>query len=340
MLKRYFLAFALFSLLPAAVMAQEATPEATEEAAIELIELPVVDPLALEGDVITAGSSTVFPVSEAMAERFLEDGFAGEVTVDSIGSGGGFERFCVTGETDVANASRAIREGEIASCAEIDRTPIEFLIGIDALSVVVSTSNDFVTELSLEQLTAIFSGAATTWDQVDASFPAETIQIFSPGSDSGTFDYFVEVILLDALDNEETEENEAAAALLSVPGAQFSEDDNVLVQGIEASPYAIGYFGFAYYLENQAGLKAISLDFGDGAIEPNAETAEDGSYPLARPLYIYTDAAILADKPQVAGFVGYYLANVNEVLAEVGYFPASAEATNIAREAYLAAIGE
>lgn len=340
MLKRYFLAFALFSLLPAAVMAQEATPEATEEAAIELIELPVVDPLALEGDVITAGSSTVFPVSEAMAERFLEDGFAGEVTVDSIGSGGGFERFCVTGETDVANASRAIREGEIASCAEIDRTPIEFLIGIDALSVVVSTSNDFVTELSLEQLTAIFSGAATTWDQVDASFPAETIQIFSPGSDSGTFDYFVEVILLDALDNEETEENEAAAALLSVPGAQFSEDDNVLVQGIEASPYAIGYFGFAYYLENQAGLKAVSLDFGDGAIEPNAETAEDGSYPLARPLYIYTDAAILADKPQVAGFVGYYLANVNEVLAEVGYFPASAEATNIAREAYLAAIGE
>jgi len=325
-MKRLILVLALLALVVvpfAAVSAQEA------------IELPAVDPLAVSGDIITAGSSTVFPVTEAMAELFIDEGFSGNITVDSIGSGAGFERFCEAGETDVANASRPIRDSEIEACAALTpaRTPIEIRVGTDALAVVVSAENDFVTDLTLAQLAQIFSGAATTWDQVDASFPAEAIQLFSPGSDSGTFDYFVEAVL-------ESEDggnlgDDAEAAILNAPGIQFSEDDNVLVQGVEGSPYAIGYFGYAYYVEEADRLNVLSV----GGIAPTAETAEDNSYPLSRPLFIYTDASILAEKPQVAAFVNFYLTNIDEVITQVGYFPASDAAINAAKSALLEAMG-
>ena len=325
-MKRLILVLALLALVVvpfAAVSAQEA------------IELPAVDPLAVSGDIITAGSSTVFPVTEAMAELFIDEGFSGNITVDSIGSGAGFERFCEAGETDVANASRPIRDSEIEACAALTpaRTPIEIRVGTDALAVVVSAENDFVTDLTLAQLAQIFSGAATTWDQVDASFPAEAIQLFSPGSDSGTFDYFVEAVL-------ESEDggnlgDDAEAAILNAPGIQFSEDDNVLVQGVEGSPYAIGYFGYAYYVEEADRLNVLSV----GGIAPTAETAEDNSYPLSRPLFIYTDASILAEKPQVAAFVNFYLTNIDEVITQVGYFPASDAAINAAKSALIEAMG-
>jgi len=277
-------------------------------------------------------------LTERMAELFGEEGFSSNITVDSIGSGAGIERFCVSGETDIANSSRAIRESEIESCRAIGREPIEFRVGTDALSVVVSAENDFVESLTIAQLSAIYSGAATTWDQIDPSYPAETIQVFSPGSDSGTYDYFLEATL-------ETEaggdlDSEAAeAAIQSVPGIQLSEDDNVLVQGVEGSPYAIGYFGFAYYIENQDLLKALAIDAGDGAVLPNEETAEDNSYPISRPLFIYSDATIMAEKPQVAAFISFYLSNVNNEVIEVGYFPASVEALNEAKQAWLDATG-
>jgi phosphate transport system substrate-binding protein len=282
------------------------------------------DPLAVTGDIVTAGSSTVFPLSERMAERYSSEGFAGQVTIDSIGTGAGFERFCTAGETDISNASRAIEEDEVAACAAIGRTPVEFRVGTDALAVVVNPANDFVTDLTLEHLALAFS-TAETWADVDPSFPDEPIARYSPGTDSGTFDYFVEAVF-----------DEDSAPILASTGTQFSEDDNVLVQGVEGDPYAIGYFGYAYYLANADLLKIISIE----GVAPTAETAEDGSYPLSRPLYIYSDATVMQAKPQVADFINFYLTYVNEEITDVGYFPASEDALNVAREAWTTALGQ
>ncbi len=293
-------------------------------AMVELGVLPVPDPLSQTGDVVTAGSSTVFPLSERMAERYQSEGYAGQITVDSIGSGAGFERFCTAGETDVANASRGIREEEIANCEAIGRTPLEFRVGTDALAIVVHPDNDFVTDLTLEQLALAFS-TAETWADVDPSFPAEPIARYSPGTDSGTFDYFVEEVF-----------DEDQAPMLSASNIQFSEDDNVLVQGVEGDPYAIGYFGYAYYLENAELLNIVSIE----GVTPTAVTAEDGSYPLARPLYIYSSPTIMQEKAQVADFINFYLSFVNEEIVDVGYFPASDEALNQSRANWLAGVGE
>ena len=302
------------------------TVEAAVEEAAEVAsgELPVPDPLAVSGDIVTAGSSTVFPLTERMAERYGDEGFAGQVTIDSIGTGAGFERFCVAGETDIANASRAIKEEEAANCAAIGRTPLEFRVGTDALAVVVNPANDFVTNLTLEQLALAFS-TAETWADVDPSFPAEPIARYSRGTDSGTFDYFVEAVF-----------DEDDAPILTSTGTQFSEDDNVLVQGVEGDVYAIGYFGYAYYLENADLLKIVSVD----GVEPTAESAEDGSYPLSRPLYIYSDGGIMQAKPQVADFINFYLTYVNEEIIDVGYFPASENALNEARQNWLVGMGQ
>ncbi len=329
MSKKFALVLALICLsLPlTATVAQEAE---TATAELPPIELPEVDPLGVTGDIITAGSSTVFPLSEAVVLRFQEDGYGGDITLDSIGSGAGIERFCVAGETDIANSSRAITEEEIEECAAIGREPIEFRVGTDALTVVVSAENDFVENLTLDQLYQIFSGQAATWAHVDPSFPAEPIQLFSPGSDSGTFDYFVEAVFEGAGG---LEGDDAAAALLNAGNIQLSEDDNVLVQGVTGSPYAIGYFGYAYYQENEDTLRAVSID----GIAPTEETAESNEYPLSRPLYIYSSPVIIQEKPQVAGFINYYLNNVNDVIGDVGYFPASAASLNRARLWFLAA---
>ncbi|MBK8021601.1 MAG: PstS family phosphate ABC transporter substrate-binding protein [Chloroflexi bacterium] len=330
MLKRLFwIVAAIVLVLPFAAMAQDAE-----------VELPEVDPLSVSGDIVIAGSSTVYPLTEAVAEQFIADGFSGEVTIDSIGSGAGFERFCVAGETDVANASRAIRDSEIESCAALTpaRTPIEIRVGTDALAVVVSAENDFVESLTIEQLAKIYSGEFATWADVDASYPAEAIQLFSPGTDSGTFDYFVEAVIAPGL---ELEGEDASNAIINAPGIQFSEDDNVLVQGVEGSPYAIAYFGFAYFTEEADALKALAIgETAEETVAPNAESAEDGSYPLARPLFIYTDAGIMAEKPQVGAFVVYYLTVVNDLIDEVGYFPASVEALNAAKAAVVEAMGD
>ena len=329
-MKKLTLLLALASLsLPLAVSAQEATPEVEPV----VIELPAVDPLAVSGDITSAGSSTVFPLAEAIAELFLDEGYSGNITIDSIGSGAGIERFCVAGETDIANASRAIKADEIEQCQAIGREVIEFRVGTDALTVVVSAENDFVTDLTEEQLFQIFSGAAATWADVDPSFPAEPIQLFSPGSDSGTFDYFVEVIFEGA---GALEGDAASSALLNAANIQLSEDDNVLVQGVEGSPYPIGYFGYAYYLENQDALKAVSVN----GVTPTEETAESNEYPLSRPLFIYSASSILAEKPQVASFISYFLTNVNDVIIEVGYFPASVNALNEGKAHFLTATGQ
>lgn len=320
---------------PDPVVATE-TPAAPEAAAPVTPEaeglLPVVDPAAVTGDIITAGSSTVFPLSEAIASLFESEGYTGQVTIDSIGTGGGFERFCATGETDVANASRAIKDSEAEKCAALSpaRTPIEYRVGTDALAVVVSKENTFLTDVTLEELAKIFSKDATKWSDIRPEWPAEDILRYSPGTDSGTFDYFVEAVMDPVYEGDGMGEE----AILSAANLQLSEDDNVLVQGVEGSPYAIGYFGFAYYTEEQARLTALSI----GGVAPDAQTAEDGSYPLARPLFIYSDAAIMKAKPQVAQFIAFYLTRVNEVIGDVGYFPASADALLAAQQAWLDAM--
>jgi len=286
------------------------------------VQLPAVDPAAVTGDIVSAGSSTVFPLSERMAELFQQEGYADSITIDSIGSGGGFERFCTTGETDIANASRPIKDEELANCQAIDREPVEFRVGTDGLAVVVSRENDFLTGVTMDELALIFS-TAKTWSDVNPSWPAEPIQRFSPGTDSGTFDFFVEVVL-----------DKDKELLLNAESLQLSEDDNVLVQGVEGSPYAIGYFGYAYYQENQDLLKAVAVD----GVLPSAESVEDSSYALARPLFLYTTARIMQEKPQVAAFVNYYLTYVGDEIVDVGYFPLSAEALDASKQAWLDAM--
>ncbi len=292
--------------------------------AVSAQDLPDVDPLSVTGDVISAGSSTVFPLAEAIAEQFNDEGYSGSITIDSIGSGAGFERFCVNGETDVSNASRPIKDSEIESCQAIGREPIEFRVGTDAVAVTMSAENDFVSDVTLDELAQIFSTAAT-WADVRAEWPAEPIQRYIPGTDSGTFDFFVEAVF------DQDEE-----PILSAANTQLSEDDNVLVQGILGSPYAVGFFGYAYYQENADQLHILSLE----GVEANLETVDAFEYPLARPLFIYSDATIMTEKPQVAAYINYFLTNVNDVILEVGYFPASDEALNASKAGWLAAVGE
>ena len=294
--------------------------------------LPLVDPLEVTGDIVTAGSSTVFPLTEAVAARFEDDGYGGQITIDSVGTGAGFERFCEAGETDISSASRPIDEEEIALCEAIGRTPIEFRVGTDALAIAVSPNNYFVEDLTMEQLALAFS-SASTWADVDPAFPAHPIARFSPGTDSGTFDYFVEAVF-----------DEDPEPLLGAGSLQLSEDDNVLVQGVEgdtctegdiSTSCSIGYFGYAYYSENAEGLTLVSVD----GVEASGENVGNGTYPLARPLFIYSDAAIMAEKPQVASFIAYYLDIVNDVVTEVGYFPAPESDLQGAIDAWLAAAG-
>jgi len=309
------------------------------------MELPEVDPLNYEGDIITAGSSTVFPLTQAAAEQFNEAGFAGEITVDSIGTGAGFERFCVNGETDISNASRPIKDSEVEACAALEpaRSPLEFFVAVDALSIAVSAENDFIGEegLTIEQIGQIFAnGNRLMWSDINPEWPAEAILLYSPGTDSGTFDYFVEAVMEPYAEAQGVAEDqiadEAEAFILNAGGITLSEDDNVLVSGVSESPFAIAYFGYAYYLENTDILRDLAVE----GVIPTEEAVQAGEYPLSRPLFIYSDATIMNEKPQVAAFIAYYLANVESFVGEVGYFPSSEESIAAAKEAYCTAMAE
>lgn len=219
------------------------------------------------------------------------------------------------------------------ACAALNpaRVPLEFRVGTDAIAVVVSKENTFAKDITLEELGLLFT-SAEKWSDVRADWPAEPIQRFTPGTDSGTFDFFVEVVIQKPQKIEKLDDAKKLA--LDATNIQTSEDDNVLVQGVEGSPYAIGYFGFAYYKQQESRLIALSVD----GIAPSFETAESGEYVLARPLFIYSDANVLKQKPQVAGFINYFLTYVNEWIDDVGYFPASEEALNTARQLFLDAV--
>lgn len=284
--------------------------------------LPGVDPSKVTGTIVTAGSSTVYPVSEYIAEIFRKDGFTGQVSIDSIGSGAGFERFAKTGETDISNASAPMPASSYEAAKAIGRYPIEFRIGTDALAVVVSKKNTFATDITQAELALLFS-STVNWSDVRPSWPKMPVKRYSPGTDSGTFSYFVEHLY-----------KKDKTKLLGAANLQLSEDDNVLVRGVEADQYAIGYFGFAYYLENRTKLNVLRID----GVEANAANVDAGKYPLARPLFLYSDAKIINEKPQVAAFLTYYLSNVDEALKAVGYFPAPAADMKAAKQKLLDAM--
>ena len=265
----------------------------------------------LSGRIEADGSSTVGPFTTAAAERFQQQNPDVQVTVGVSGTGGGFERFCA-GETDISNASRPIdEEEEVPLCAEAGVEYTEFQVGVDALTVVVNTENDWVTCLTTEQLKTIWEPAAdgkiTNWNQVDPSFPDQPLALAGPGTDSGTFDYFTD----------EINGEEGASRADYTP----SEDDNVIVQAVAGDPGGLGYFGYTYFEENQDSLKAVEIDGGEGCVAPSVETARDGSYaPLSRPLFIYVKNEALA-RPEVYGFVEYFLTNSIQLAEDALFIP-------------------
>jgi phosphate transport system substrate-binding protein len=266
----------------------------------------------LSGDVIADGSSTVGPLTTAAAEAYREEQPSVNVEVGISGTGGGFERFCA-GETDVSNASRPIKDDEEAPlCADAGITYVEYTVAVDALTVVVNPENDWVDCLTVEQLNKIWEPAAegkiTNWNQIDPSFPDQPLSLSGPGTDSGTFDYFT-----DEINGEEG---------ASRADYNASEDDNVIVQAVSGDKGALGYFGFTYYEENADSLKAVEVDGGEGCVAPSVEGARDGSYaPLSRPLFIYVKDEAVQSEPQVAGFVEYYLNNLDSIAEAAAYIP-------------------
>lgn len=265
------------------------------------------------------GSSTVFPITEAVAEEFQKIMPNARVTVGISGTGGGFQKFC-SGETDISNASRPIKQVEIDACAAAGIEFIELPIAYDGIAIVVNPANDWVDAVTVDELRSIWEpGAQRTvmeWAQVKTGWPERELHLFGPGADSGTFDYFTDVIVGD--------EGASRGDFTS------SEDDNVLVQGIATDELALGFFGYAYYEENRDRLKLVGVDDGDGEnglgpILASPQAVRDGTYqPLSRPVFIYVSTAAL-DRPEVRAFVGFYVTDAAELVREVGYVPLKAE---------------
>ncbi len=279
------------------VMAQEATPlpyEASEGAG------------DLSGTIVADGSSTVGPITEAVAEEFASVAPGVQLEVSISGTGGGFERFC-NGETDLQDASRSIKDEEAAACAANGVDYYVFEVAYDGIAIVVNPENDFVDCLTVDQLKMMWQpeNPATNWNQIDPSFPDQEISLYGPGTASGTFDYFTAQIV--------GEEGSSTTNYLP------SEDDNQLVEGVAGDANALGYFGLAYYEQNMDRLKLVAVDSGNGCIAPSTDTVRDLSYsPLSRPLYVYVNAESI-QRPEVQEFLKFYIASARELVADVGY---------------------
>ncbi len=266
----------------------------------------------LSGDINIDGSSTVFPITEAMAEEFgiASDGDV-KITVGVSGTGGGFKKFC-GGEIHISDASRPIKQSEVDLCAENGVEYIEIPVALDGLTVMVNPSNGFVECMTVDELHTVWAPESeeviTKWSQVRAGWPDEELRLYAPGVDSGTFDYFTETV---------NGESQASRGDF-LP----SEDDNVLVTGISGDKGALGYFGYAYYAENADRLKLVAIDGGEGCISPTDETINNGTYsPLSRPLFIYVTAEAL-NQLQVKAFVEFYLGSANrQLISDTGFIP-------------------
>jgi phosphate transport system substrate-binding protein len=268
----------------------------------------------LVGAVAIDGSSTVLPIAEAVAEEFMLVHPEAGVTVGFAGTGGGFERFC-GGETDISNASRPINEGERQACAAAGIEFIEMPVAYDGLAVLVNPSNAAVQCLTMDELKRIWepNSSVQSWRDVRPDFPDTPIKLYGPGTDSGTFDYFTEEVV--------------GTAKSSRADYQASEDDNILVQGVAGDQAALGYFGYAYYAENQDRLELVGVDGGSGCVLPSDQSIEDGTYPLARPLFIYVKRASL-ERPVVREFVSFFMENADELVHSTGYHPLRPEQYN------------
>lgn len=261
------------------------------------------------------GSSTVYPVTEAVAEEFRNVDPDVDVTIGVSGSGGGFKKFA-RGETDISNASRPIKEDERASAEQNNIDFVELEVAYDGLAVVVHPENDWVDCMTVEELKKIWEPAAqgeiTHWNQIRPEWPNEEIHLFGPGIASGTFDYFTEAIV-----------GESGS---SRGDFTASEDDNVLVQGVSGDKYGLGFFGLAYYEENADKLRMVAVDGGEGCVEPSAQTVKDGTYaPLSRPLYVYVNSSSVKNNPKVVDFITFYLTDGAALMRDVGYVPLSDE---------------
>jgi phosphate transport system substrate-binding protein len=276
----------------------------------------------LSGSIRIDGSSTVAPLTEAIAEEFEAENSGVKVTVGTSGTGGGFEKFC-EGETAISDASRAIEPDEVEACEKGGIEFEEVRVATDALTVVVNPENP-VNCLTVEQLGAIWGPDSdlSNWSEVPGLQEEfdEELQLFGPGTDSGTFDYFTEEI--------NGEEGASRKDYNNV-----GENDNATVTGVQGAPGGMGYFGFSFYLENESTLKALEVDNGKGCVAPSAETAQNDEYvPLSRPLFIYPSAAGLK-KPEVKGFVDFYLENVNGIAEAVGFIPLTEEQLEASKKA-------
>ena len=262
----------------------------------------------LAGTIEIDGSSTVYPVSEAMAEDFHKLNPRVNVNVGVSGTGGGFKRFIV-GETDISDASRPIKNTEAAAATDNGVDYLELKVGTDGLSVMVNPKNDFVECLTVGELKKIWEPGSqvNNWNEVRSGFPDRPLRLYGADTDSGTFDYFTEEIV---------GESQASRADYTA-----SADDNVLIQGIAGDRNALGYFGYAYYAESPDKLKLVAIDSGSGCIMPTASTIEDGQYqPLSRPMFIYVNKKSLK-RPEVMAFVEFYMVNGRSLVSEVGYVP-------------------
>jgi phosphate transport system substrate-binding protein len=274
------------------------------------------------------GSSTVFPISEAVAEEFQRRNQGTKVTVGLSGTGGGFQKFC-RGETAISNASRPISATEIEACQKAGINYIELPVAYDGLAVVVNPKNTWAGSITVNELKTLWGpdaqGKVLRWNQVRKDWPDQEIHLFGAGVDSGTFDYFTEVI------------NGKAKA--SRGDYTSSEDDNVLVQGVSGDQYSLGFMGLAYYEENKDKLKLVAVDDGNadngaGPIQPSGATVRNGTYrPLSRPIFIYVNTAML-DRPEVQQFVQYYLESGSTLVTEVGYVPLTDTEQRLVRERF------
>ena len=271
------------------------------------------------GQIAIEGSSTVLPITQAAAEGFNQQNPEVRITVGGAGTGDGFEAFC-SGETQISDASRPIEEEEAQTCQENGVEFIELPVALDALSVVVNPRNDFADDITIDQLRTLWEPEAerqiTQWNQVNPEWPSQQINLYGPGTQSGTFDYFTEEVV--------------GKSKESRSDYQASEDDNVLVQGVAGDPNALGYFGLSYYLQNQQQLKGLTVE----GVVPSAETAQSGEYPLARPLFIYVSTQALEENPSIEEFVNFYLENVNQFVEQVQYVPLPESGVQEARERF------
>jgi phosphate transport system substrate-binding protein len=263
---------------------------------------------SLEGTIEIDGSSTVFPITQAVAEEFQNENPNVRVNVGVSGTGGGFKRFTV-GETVISDASRPIKDSEAEIAQQNSIEYFELKVAIDGIAVIINPGNNFVDYLTVEELKLIWEPDSTvdSWNDVRSEWPDQTIRLYGPGTDSGTFDYFTDEIV-----------GEEGA---SRPDFTASEDDNVLVQGVAGDANALGYFGYAYYIENTDKLKIVPIDSGNGPVTPSEDAINSGEYtPLSRPIFIYVSKEGL-NRPEVNEFVIYYMEHAVELVAEVGYVP-------------------